>query len=67
MRERCLLYPRKRTCRAYSITSSAMDISPGGMRLLLRMRSERPYRRTAENRDELASLHASSGEDHGKT
>jgi hypothetical protein len=34
---------------------------------LLRTRRDRPYHRTAEKRDELASLHVSSGEDHGKT
>jgi hypothetical protein len=30
------------------------------------MRSERPCHRTDKNHDELASLHVSFGEDHGK-
>jgi hypothetical protein len=47
--------------------SEQQHADPRNPLALLRTRSERPYRRTAENRDELASLHASSGEDHGKT
>jgi hypothetical protein len=36
-------------------------------RRLLGMRGERPYNMAAEKPDEIASLHASSDEDRGKT